>query len=127
MPDNSAQQTFKALLEHYYHAWFRFHPEEAIQVGVPGYEEGLRAYSDDDIGALISLNEKAQRAKTEACEFSLQLEPGADCELPERRSLPFAFNQHGRGKGGRNSLEKLQQVKALGGLIDAGYQPFLPL
>lgn len=59
MSDNSAQQTFKALLEQYYHAWFRFHPEEAVQVGVAGYEEGLRAYSDDDIGALISLNEKA--------------------------------------------------------------------
>ena len=58
MSDNAAQQAFKALLEQYYSAWFRYHPERAVQVGVPGFEELLTAYSDDDIGALISLNEK---------------------------------------------------------------------
>lgn len=58
MVDNAAQQAFKALLEQYYSAWFRYHPERAVQVGVPGYEERLTAYSDDEIGALISLDEK---------------------------------------------------------------------
>jgi len=58
MSDNAAQRVFKALLEQYYSAWFRYHPERAVQVGVPGYEELLTSYSDDDVGALISLNEK---------------------------------------------------------------------
>lgn len=59
MPNNPAQQAFNSLLEHYYSAWFRYHPERAVQVGVSGFEELLRAYSDDDMGALVSLNEKA--------------------------------------------------------------------
>ena len=58
MSDASTQQAFNALLEQYYSAWFRFHPEQAVQVGVPGFEELLTAYGDEEIGALISLNEK---------------------------------------------------------------------
>ncbi len=58
MTDNTTQQAFKALLEQYYSAWFRYHPEMAVHVGVSGYEESLRPYSDDDMGALISLDEK---------------------------------------------------------------------
>ena len=59
MSDQSALQAFNSLQEHYYSAWFRFHPERAVHVGVAGFEERLRAYSDDDMGALIALNEKA--------------------------------------------------------------------
>lgn len=58
MSENNYQQTFNTLLEQYYNAWFRYHPEQAVQVGVPGYEESLRAYKDDEVGALISLDEK---------------------------------------------------------------------
>lgn len=58
MLENNYQQTFNTLLEQYYNAWFRYHPEQAVHVGVPGYEECLRAYNDDEIGALISLDEK---------------------------------------------------------------------
>ena len=58
MTENPVEKAFNALLEHYYNAWFRYHPEQAVQVGVSGYENLLRAYSDDEIGALISLNEK---------------------------------------------------------------------
>lgn len=50
--------TFESLLENYYQSWFRYHPERAVAVGEPGYEELLTPYSDDDIGALIALNEK---------------------------------------------------------------------
>ncbi|MCW8956621.1 MAG: DUF885 domain-containing protein [Gammaproteobacteria bacterium] len=65
MSENNYQQTFNALLEQYYNAWFRYHPEQAVQVGVPGYEEMLRAYNDDEIGALISLDEKMLSALDE--------------------------------------------------------------
>lgn len=58
MPNNTAQDTFNSLQEYYYNAWFRFHPEMAVHVGVSGYEEQLTPFSDEDIGALISLNQK---------------------------------------------------------------------
>ncbi|MCK5336853.1 MAG: DUF885 family protein, partial [Gammaproteobacteria bacterium] len=48
---------FSELVKSYYNVWFRFHPEQAVAVGIPGYEDKLTPYSDDDIGALISLNE----------------------------------------------------------------------
>ncbi|MBI3187975.1 MAG: DUF885 domain-containing protein [Gammaproteobacteria bacterium] len=58
MSENNAQQAFNELLSCYYTAWFRFHPETAVQAGVHGYEDLLRPYSDDQIGALITLDEK---------------------------------------------------------------------
>ncbi len=54
MPD----QAFEQLRDRYYQAWFRYHPEEAVEVGVPGYADRLLPFSDDDIGALITLDEK---------------------------------------------------------------------
>lgn len=51
-------QAFEKLVEQYYKAWFRFHPELAIQVGVEGLEDKLTPFDDEAIGALISLNQK---------------------------------------------------------------------
>lgn len=48
---------FSELVKTYYKSWFRFHPEEAVAVGEEGYEGQLKPYADDDIGALITLNE----------------------------------------------------------------------
>lgn len=48
---------FSELVKTYYKSWFRYHPEQAVAVGESGYEMLLKPYSDDDIGALISLNE----------------------------------------------------------------------
>ena len=58
MSKNSVQADFNDLLEQYYAAWFRFHPETAVHVGVAGYEDRLTPFSDEEIGALISLNQK---------------------------------------------------------------------
>lgn len=58
MPINITQETFNSLQEQYYNAWFRFHPEMAVHVGVSGYEDQLTPFGDEDIGALISLNQK---------------------------------------------------------------------
>lgn len=52
------EQTFDLLVQVYYRAWFRFHPERAVDVGVPGFASQLRPYGDDDIAALVCLNEK---------------------------------------------------------------------
>lgn len=55
---DSTQSQFDQLVGNYYQAWFRFHPEAAVDAGVPGYGHLLRPYDDDDVGALIVLNEK---------------------------------------------------------------------
>lgn len=51
-------ERFDQLVSNYYQAWFRFHPEAAVDVGVGGYQYRLRPFDDDDIGALIALDEK---------------------------------------------------------------------
>lgn len=48
----------QALIDSYYQAWFRFHPEFAVELGFEGYAHLLTPCDDNDIGALISLNEK---------------------------------------------------------------------
>ncbi len=48
---------FDQLLRDYYQAWFHFHPEAAVEAGVDGYADRLTPFHDDDIGALVSLNE----------------------------------------------------------------------
>lgn len=53
-----ADHAFDTLVQEYYRAWFRFHPEEAVEAGVPGYADRLTPYDDDDIGAQIALQEK---------------------------------------------------------------------
>ncbi len=58
MTQTTTQQAFDQLLKQYYSAWFRFHPEMAVHIGVGGYEEQLTPFDDEDIGALISLNQK---------------------------------------------------------------------
>jgi len=51
-------ESFDNLVQEYYRAWFRFHPERAVEAGIEGYADLLRPFSDEDIGVLISLNEK---------------------------------------------------------------------
>jgi len=47
---------FDTILDSYYKAWFRYHPEEAVEVGFDACADQLKPYGDDDIGALITLN-----------------------------------------------------------------------
>lgn len=54
----SDQARFDDLVSRYYQAWFRYHPELAVDIGVSGYEEQLALFDDDEIGALTALNEK---------------------------------------------------------------------
>jgi uncharacterized protein (DUF885 family) len=50
----SDHAVFDALMEEFYPVWFRFHPDVALSVGVPGFENRLPAVDDDDLGALAS-------------------------------------------------------------------------
>jgi len=63
--------SFSELVASYYQSWFRFHPEQAVVVGQTGYEELLMPYSDDDIGALVTLNESLLSALQELDESVL--------------------------------------------------------
>jgi uncharacterized protein (DUF885 family) len=54
----SVGDSFRELVERYYQAWFRFHPEAAVDVGVPGYAHLLSPYGDNDKGALVCLNDE---------------------------------------------------------------------
>lgn len=60
---------FDELLENFYRAWFRYHPEAALDAGITGYEDRLPPHDDDDIGALITLYEEALGA-LEECDIT---------------------------------------------------------
>ena len=62
---DSVEQVFKELQQDYYRAWFRFHPERAVEIGVNDHADELRSYADDDIGALIALSQKLVSALDE--------------------------------------------------------------
>jgi uncharacterized protein (DUF885 family) len=68
---------FDDLCRQFYKAWFRYHPDYAVDVGVNDYADQLRSYDHDDIGALIALNQKMLSALDE-------LNPG---QLDEVRRL----------------------------------------
>lgn len=78
---DSADELFDQLQHEFYHAWFRFHPEEAVSVGLEEYAGLLRAFDDDDIGALISLNQKMHSALDEIDEQSLDPDRYTDYQL----------------------------------------------
>lgn len=61
----SPTQLFEELQQQYYKAWFRFHPEDAVEVGVTDHSSELRSYADDDLGALVTLNRKLVSALEE--------------------------------------------------------------
>ena len=81
MTDQTSSQQFNALLQQYYKVWFRYHPEDAVHVGVSGYEELLRAYANDEIGALIALNEKLLSSLDEVDFESLSAEQQIDYSI----------------------------------------------
>ena len=77
----SAEQLFEELQQQYYRAWFRFHPERAVEVGVNDYAGELRSYADDDIGALIALNQKLVSALDEMDAGALTEASQVDCKI----------------------------------------------
>lgn len=71
----------RETLATYYHAWFRFHPEAAVDAGVRGFEAGLAPYDDDDMGALITLNEELLGGIDELPVEMLDADTQLDCWL----------------------------------------------
>lgn len=54
----AVHSAFDALVQTYYHSWFRFHPEAAVDAGVPGYAHLLTPCGDEEKGALVCLNDE---------------------------------------------------------------------
>ena len=78
---DSVNRAFDRLQQEFYHAWFRFHPEEAASVGLEEYAGLLRTYDDDDIGALISLDQSMHSALDEIDEDELDQDRYIDYQL----------------------------------------------
>lgn len=81
MSNNPTEETFNGLLEQYYSAWFRYHPEQAVHVGVSGYEDRLKPFDGEEIGALISLNQKIVSALDEINYSELSKASQLDCSI----------------------------------------------
>lgn len=62
---SDAGTRFDQLVQSYYQAWFRYHPEAAVEVGVPGYAHLLTPCSHDAKGALSCLNDELRVALEE--------------------------------------------------------------
>lgn len=70
-----------AVVEAYYRAWFRFHPEAAVDAGVPGYEHLLTPFRSDDMGALVCLNDELLVSLDETDPRSLDTDVAIDYRL----------------------------------------------
>jgi len=75
------------VIDSYYRAWFRFHPEVAVDLGIEGYSELLRPYGSDERGALITLHEKLLSALDEFDENELDEEQKMDMALMRGRVM----------------------------------------
>jgi len=53
---------FDELAQSYYRTWFRFHPEAAVDVGVPGYAHLLTPGPEERRGPLVCLNDELRVA-----------------------------------------------------------------
>jgi len=74
-------ESFDNLVQDYYRAWFRFHPEQAVEAGIESYADLLRPFSDEDTGVLISLNEKLLDALDEIDSSALDSNREVDLKI----------------------------------------------
>ena len=81
MSSADAISRFNAVLAAYFRAWYRYHPETAVDLGVTDHAGALRPYGDDDVGALVALNEKLLDSLEEIDEGALDPERRLDLKL----------------------------------------------
>jgi uncharacterized protein (DUF885 family) len=77
----NAVHRFDQLVETFYSAWFRFHPQAAVAAGVYAFAGRLPSLDDDDNGALIALLDKAMVALDELDETQLDADRKLDFDL----------------------------------------------
>lgn len=78
---------YNYLIDEYYRAWFFYHPEKAVDLGVEGYAERLAPYGDAEISALIRLHEKLLDAIDEMDLTALEEDQRIDVELMRGQAI----------------------------------------
>lgn len=77
---NSAS-SFDELIQRYYRSWFRYHPEAAVDAGVPGYAHLLSPCGDEEKGALVCLNDELRVELEEFDATSLDADRRMDYQI----------------------------------------------
>lgn len=78
---DGASARLRELLDVYYRAWFRYHPETAVDVGFEGYAHLLTPIGDEARGALVCLNDELLVALEEVDETALSADEATDLML----------------------------------------------
>ncbi len=82
---------FDSITRSYYEAWFRYHPEAAVDVGVAGYESLLTPQAAEERGALVSLNDSLVVSLDELDET--ELDPDARLDYAILRGAAMIENE----------------------------------
>ncbi len=78
---SAPDERFRAVEADYLRAWLRFHPEDAVEIGIANFADQLRSYNEDDMGALIALNQKLLSALDELPQQDLDEDAALDYRL----------------------------------------------
>ena len=78
---NQAVATFDETVEAYYRAWFRYHPEAAVDVGMEGYAQLLTPAGAARRGALVCLNDELRAGLEELDAGDLDADRALDLTL----------------------------------------------
>lgn len=74
-------EPFTALVQSYYAAWFRYHPEAAVDAGVAGYSGLLAPVTEEARGALVCLNDELRAGLDELDRTALSPDQALDFDL----------------------------------------------
>jgi len=78
---STSPSKFYELTRDYYHAWFRYHPEAAVDAGVPGYAQLLTPYGEARKGALVYLNDELRMSLDELDRATLTADEQIDFDI----------------------------------------------
>lgn len=81
MAEQDIAARFDELIRSYYRTWFRFHPEAAVEVGVPGYAHLLTPGPEERRGPLVCLNDELRVALEELNANALDPDRRVDCQV----------------------------------------------
>ncbi|MEK6771735.1 MAG: DUF885 domain-containing protein [Pseudomonadota bacterium] len=78
---DSTSNPMREILDSYYRAWFRYHPEAAVDCGVDGYAHLLTPCDEESAGAIVCLNDELLVALEEFEGAALSVDEALDVLL----------------------------------------------
>lgn len=78
---SDAAREFTQICADYYAGWYRFHPQDAVEVGVYTYAGSLPPYDESSYRALIVLHEEVITALDELTLSALDPDQRLDCQM----------------------------------------------